>query len=250
MTETSSGPGLRKRGRPPKHSGRPPLTKDAIGRAALELAGVEGFPALTMRRLAAELGVTVRALYNVIDDRQEAVDLAAQELVDRLPRQDLDPARWRDSIRQWYRAARAAYRPLARALLISLDETPTPGMVPVQRIMDSEATIRFLTDIGLDSYAANEVRGHLLLDVFAFSLLIDYRVDRTPEEFRTELARPVPRSWLDANPALHAPLLRALTDEQLPQSDDLFESMATRTIRYIESLLSDRPAAPSAPIDR
>ncbi|MBD0021397.1 TetR family transcriptional regulator [Gordonia pseudamarae] len=227
-----------RRGRPPKDGARRPLTKETIGAAAVAVAGAEGFRALTMRRLASELGVTVRALYNVIADRQEAIDLAAAHLIASLPEHHYDPERWRQSIRDWYLAGRAGYRPLARALLISMEETVTAAAVPVERILSPERMLRFLTDIGLSAQQASAVRGHMLLDLFAFSLLIDHQWDTTPEELRPLMFEPVPKPWLEANPDVSAPISRELADAGTPTTpDDVLDAVADRTIAYIESLL-------------
>ncbi|MFT3660247.1 MAG: TetR family transcriptional regulator [Gordonia sp. (in: high G+C Gram-positive bacteria)] len=127
--------GGRKRGRPARSADRAPLTKESIAEAGLRIAGDEGFPQLTMRRLAAELDVTVRALYNVVADRQEVVDLTAARMVENLPDHDYDARDWRRSVRRMYREARAAYRAFPRATLVSLDETITPTEVPERRIL-------------------------------------------------------------------------------------------------------------------
>ncbi|WP_169337882.1 TetR/AcrR family transcriptional regulator [Propionicicella superfundia] len=49
---------------------RPPLSKDAIVSASLELVDAEGLGALTMRRVADELDVAPMSLYRHVKDRQ------------------------------------------------------------------------------------------------------------------------------------------------------------------------------------
>ena len=117
--------------------GREPLTKDLIATVGLRIAGDEGFPQLTMRRLADEIGVTVRALYNVVADRREVVDLVVARMVERLPVHEYDPTTGR-GVRHAYRDARVAYRSFPRATLVSLDETFTPAEVPVKRMLEPE----------------------------------------------------------------------------------------------------------------
>jgi AcrR family transcriptional regulator len=51
--------------------------REQVVRAARELAAAEGWPAVTMRRLAAELGVTQPVLYTAFPGRQALVDAVA-----------------------------------------------------------------------------------------------------------------------------------------------------------------------------
>ena len=62
---------------------RTPLNKERVLRAALELADAEGIEALSMRRLAKELGVEAMSLYNHVANKGEIlagiIDLVAGE---------------------------------------------------------------------------------------------------------------------------------------------------------------------------
>lgn len=53
--------------------------RDLVLRTARALAEAEGWPALTMRRLAGDLGVTQPVLYTAFDGRQALVDAVALE---------------------------------------------------------------------------------------------------------------------------------------------------------------------------
>src|SRR5262245_52300012 len=110
------------RRRPATRKGRPTLTRELIAERALHLAGAEGFPTVTMRRLAADLGVTVRALYNYVEDRQEVVELATQLLMSQWELPELSTERWEDSVRTYCSQLRSLYGRFPRALLVSLDE--------------------------------------------------------------------------------------------------------------------------------
>lgn len=123
-------PAPAKRRRPATRKGRPTLTRELIAESALEIAGTEGFPAVTMRRLAEELEVTVRALYRYVDERQEVVDLAAALFLSRWEVPPLDPGRWQEGLRTYLEHQRALYRRHPRALLVSLDEQVSPASTP------------------------------------------------------------------------------------------------------------------------
>jgi AcrR family transcriptional regulator len=53
---------------------RKPLSKERVLRAALALADAEGIEALSMRRLARELGVEAMSLYNHVANKDEILD--------------------------------------------------------------------------------------------------------------------------------------------------------------------------------
>lgn len=57
-----------------KPSTRPPLTKDRILQAAVDVADREGLGALTMRRLGAELGFEAMSLYKHVANKDEILD--------------------------------------------------------------------------------------------------------------------------------------------------------------------------------
>jgi AcrR family transcriptional regulator len=60
---------------PPSRGPKPGLTVEQIVRTAIELADAEGVEALSMRRLAAELGVGTMSLYRYVPGKAELVDL-------------------------------------------------------------------------------------------------------------------------------------------------------------------------------
>ena len=61
-------------------SPRPPLTKERVLQAAVDLADREGLDALTMRRLGADLGVEAMSLYKHVANK-EAILNGIVELV-------------------------------------------------------------------------------------------------------------------------------------------------------------------------
>jgi AcrR family transcriptional regulator len=80
------------RGRPPKHS------RTQVVAAAIAVADAEGLDALTMRRLAAELGAGVMSLYTYVRDKDDLVDQMVDRISDFDPERDgtdlLDLVRW------------------------------------------------------------------------------------------------------------------------------------------------------------
>ena len=60
---------------PPSRGPKPGLTVDQIVRAAIALADAEGIEAVSMRRLAGELGAGTMSLYRYVPGKAELVDL-------------------------------------------------------------------------------------------------------------------------------------------------------------------------------
>jgi AcrR family transcriptional regulator len=63
------------RGRPPQR------TRTQVVAAAIAVADAEGLDALTMRRLAAELGAGVMSLYTYVRDKDDLVDQMVEQLI-------------------------------------------------------------------------------------------------------------------------------------------------------------------------
>lgn len=232
----------RRRGRPRADQGRAPLTRDIIAETALAIAADNGFSALTMRALSERLGVTVRALYHHVEDRQDVVNLVAERMIALHDERDLDPAAWRESVRTLYDDARTTYRRMGRAVLFALDERVTTGAVPAERVLLPERVLVFLTRIGLPLEDALVWHTQFLIDVSGFALMIDHRYDRGDDDTRDSMQDPVPAAWLAAHPDVDAPLARAATALPRETSDALFERMVERAILTIEHGRVDAPA--------
>lgn len=90
--------GRRERG---KRGPRPGLSADAIAAGAMRLADAEGLEAVSMARVAAELGVTTMALYRYVANKDELLQLmwnasalGAEHLV-------IEGDGWRSRLRSW-----------------------------------------------------------------------------------------------------------------------------------------------------
>ncbi|TDC76846.1 TetR/AcrR family transcriptional regulator [Streptomyces hainanensis] len=232
--EPESGPvdeAPARRRRPATRKGRPTLTRELIAARALRLAGAEGFPAVTMRRLADELGVTVRALYNYVEDRQEVVDLAVQALLAEWEVPRLDPDRWEEGVRAYAARQRALYRRHPRALLVSLDERVRSVGVHPNRLRNPDAFLGLLRAIGLGAPDALLVHHELALKLFAFTLLVDVRDEAAA-------GGPVPAEWLAAHRDLDVPHLAEAATVPRPTPDRLFDHLVDTLVLSIRDRLS------------
>ncbi|MFJ6609715.1 TetR/AcrR family transcriptional regulator [Streptomyces sp. NPDC091289] len=222
------------RHRPATRKGRPVLTREIIAAKALEMAGAQGFPSLTMRALAAELDVTVRALYNYVEDRGEVVALAVDLMLSSWNPPALDPADWETSVADYARSLRALYRRWPRALLVSLDEDTPPASVHPNRLLNLDRFLRLLRDVGLDMPAALAAHRQLSLAVLSFALVVDGPADRVGDDGKTL----VPGHWLSAHADLDIPTLREAAALPLPTADEQFDEAVAAVVARIRDGLS------------
>ncbi|MFI2412958.1 TetR/AcrR family transcriptional regulator [Streptomyces sp. NPDC018947] len=98
-------------GRRPSRGPKPGLTLERIVEAAVEVADREGLGAVSMRRLATELGTGAMSLYRYVPGKAELLDL----MLDRVQRPSEDPAGpgdgdWRSALHALGHATLALYR--------------------------------------------------------------------------------------------------------------------------------------------
>jgi AcrR family transcriptional regulator len=74
------------------------LSREAIVEAALRIADAEGLDAVSIRRVAAELGARTMSLYGHIDSKDDLLVLMTEKVLDELLIEDELPADWRAAI--------------------------------------------------------------------------------------------------------------------------------------------------------
>jgi AcrR family transcriptional regulator len=77
------------------------LTRDRIVEAALVLIDREGLAAVTMRRLAEELGVQAPSLYNHMRSKDALLDAVAESVMQRVDASGFDRLEWRAALETW-----------------------------------------------------------------------------------------------------------------------------------------------------
>lgn len=75
------------------------LTKERVVAVALEVARTEGFGGVTMRGVATQLDVTPMALYYHVSDKEELLELVADEVISGAPKLDPDTTDWEVDLR-------------------------------------------------------------------------------------------------------------------------------------------------------
>ncbi|MFE3192265.1 TetR/AcrR family transcriptional regulator [Nocardia sp. NPDC059240] len=73
-------------------------TLDAVIAAALEIADTDGLAALTMRSVAAKLGITPMATYTYVPGKTELLDLMLDTVYQHMPRHEFGEMTWRERV--------------------------------------------------------------------------------------------------------------------------------------------------------
>lgn len=87
----------------------PLLSKAGIRAEALRIIDAEGLPALSMRKLAAALGVQVASLYGHVRTKDDLLQEIADEIMERVDVSGFAGG-WREGVATWARSYRAALR--------------------------------------------------------------------------------------------------------------------------------------------
>lgn len=129
------------------------LTKDAVVDRALELADTQGLDALTIRKLATELGVTPMALYWHFRSKEELLGGLVERVWGEID-VDVDPAAaWPDQLRGILESLLVVLRthPAASKLVLEFDKQSKTAMRP------TEVTLEVLRSAGFSPEEASEI---------------------------------------------------------------------------------------------
>lgn len=115
------------RPRPERRAGRPrTLDRDAVVDAAMRVLDAEGLDAVTIRRVAHELGTSGTAIYTYVHDKDELVDLILDRVIGEVDLGAVPPdLPWPDQVRgiaREMRRAFASHRDIARATLARIPQ--------------------------------------------------------------------------------------------------------------------------------
>jgi AcrR family transcriptional regulator len=157
--------------RPEPPGRRGALSRSEIVRVALEIADAEGLGAVSIRRLARELGSGAMSIYHYFASRDELLELmaeivAAEVLVPELPED------WRAALTEIARRSRAAW--LKHPWLLTAAQERSTAITPnmLRHIEQSSQAVRPLAELGVD-------REHLTALVIAVD---DYTLGYTTRE--------------------------------------------------------------------
>jgi AcrR family transcriptional regulator len=215
-----------------------PITQEAIVAAALKLLDAQGLEALSMRRIADELGTGPASLYWHVGSKDGLLDLLFDAVIGEQDVPDPDPEHWQDQLREVARTMRATILGHRDIIRISIGRIP---MGP-NALRYSERVLAILRTGGVPDQLA--VTGHLLL----IAIVNGYTLDETGEGGQPpadqppvdEAARMV-RDFMTSLPAEHFPNLVAVADQfTFTDPDQRFEVLLDI---YFEGLAKRASAA-------
>ncbi|MET8409579.1 TetR/AcrR family transcriptional regulator [Streptomyces sp. NPDC005195] len=224
---------------------RTPLSRERIAEAALTVLDRQGLDRLSMRQVAAELDVTVSALYAHVSSKDDLLELMYTRLFDGFEPPAADPERWQEEVRDYARSGRRrllSHRDMAR---ISMAHVPfTAELLP-----HVEALLAVFRTAGLPDRIAAEAGDLISTYIDGFTLEEGMWQDRAAQQggASSSPARPDWREmagemqdYFASLPAADFPHLRALAGVMVTDSsDERFDIGLEIILRGLASYLPD-----------
>jgi TetR/AcrR family transcriptional regulator, tetracycline repressor protein len=211
---------------------RPQLSRDVVVGAALKVVESDGGDALTMRRVADEIGVSASALYGYIANKEELVQLVLEQIMEeiRLPEPG---ASWQDMLRQWARSTLDVFRRHPGVAALTMGRVPFGPTL----LQGSELMLGVLRAAGLPDQVAAFAGDLGSLYVGAIALEQEVTPLEKPQEFAAQVT-----GWLKSLPADQFPNTVAIADKMVAGStEDRFEWGMDVIIRGLASYLTSPP---------
>jgi DNA-binding transcriptional regulator YhcF (GntR family) len=238
VTRPGSGTVVRASGPPPRR--RSPdreLTAGRIVATAMAVADAEGLEALSMRRLAAELGVAPMSLYRHVAGREELEVLLARAVFRAHPLPEPGPPGWRAQLELVCRLQWRAYR--AHPWMSELVSLTRPLLVP-EAMAHTEWTLRALDGLGLTP--AERTREVLVLPALVRGLAASVAAERKAER---ETGQANDEWWVALDGEVRAllgsgrfPRVAAVHEPSVQDMDALLEHALSRHLDGLQSRLA------------
>jgi TetR/AcrR family tetracycline transcriptional repressor len=207
--------------------GETALSRERVAQAALALIDSGGPDALSMRRLAAELGVGTMTVYHYFSSKRELLDAVIDAGLAGQEPPTLEGS-WREQLTALARAGRSAF-------------TEHPGLAgiraggPILRpeaLRFGESGLRILEDAGFEADEAAKSYRLLFTYVLGFALV-------SPVDAEAE-SKAAARAALAALPADYYPRLSAAVEEaaEAMAGDGVFEYGLERSLDGLEARLT------------
>lgn len=227
----------------PTRGPKPRLTVEKIARAAIEIADAEGLAALSMRRVADQLGVAAMSLYTYVPGKAELIDVMLDTVAGEAPLLDDLPGDWRERVERWAREAYASHQRHPWVLQVA---TVHPPMGP-NEVAWTDSALRALAGTGLAerelvamiSVIDGYVRGVARTSVDAAQ--VEQRTGVTDEQWYASVA-----PMLDKliQPSRYPTITRFHYSGVFDDPIDPFDFGLQRLLDGIEALIRAGPAQP------
>lgn len=175
-----------------KRPSRTPLTRDRVLATAVEVADERGVNAVTMREVAARLGVEAMSLYNHVANKDDILDGMLDHVIEQveLP---ADAPTWREAMRLRAISAREVFNRHPWAAML-LDSRPSSGP---SRLRYFDWVLAQLLGAGFTE--AGAMRAFSLLDAYVYGfgiqqLNMSASGDVEPEQMAEAILQAIPAS--------------------------------------------------------
>ncbi|HVN50843.1 MAG TPA: TetR/AcrR family transcriptional regulator, partial [Acidimicrobiales bacterium] len=156
---------------------RPRFTRDDIAAAAVRIADAEGFGALSMRRLAAELGAGTMTLYHYVRTKDELLTLVTDTVMGEVvvaPEEPL-PDDWRAAVTVLANRSRTAL--LRHPWILDIADDPPIGPNSVRHF---DQTLEALSSLDVDLATKFDIVSAVDEYVFGFCMMERNNLQRGP----------------------------------------------------------------------
>jgi AcrR family transcriptional regulator len=103
---------------------RAPLSREAIVDAAFRVVDRDGAEALSMRRVAQELGTGAASLYWHVDNKDALINLMIDRVAGEVGLPEPDPSRWQEQLREWLLEVREVFERHPGIAVLTLGRIP------------------------------------------------------------------------------------------------------------------------------
>jgi TetR/AcrR family tetracycline transcriptional repressor len=214
---------------------RPQLSREVIITAALQVVEAEGGQALTMRRVADQVGVSASSLYGYVANKEELVQFVLDRIIREIdvPRAGGD---WQEMLKDFGRAMLGVFRRHPGVAGLTLGRVPWgPSMIAIGELVLAE-----LRGAGIPDQVAAYVGD--LAGLYVGGFAYEQEVAATPspdDDYGAQVT-----TWLKSLPPDRFPNTVALVTELVAGSaDDRFEWGMDIIVRGIASFLDKPPDA-------
>ena len=186
-------------------SRKPRFTRDDIADAAIRIADAEGFDAVSMRRIAAELDAGTMTLYHYIRTKDELLSLIIDAFMDEvaLPVGTVLPASWRDAMTLIACRSRDAIR--RHPWMFDISDDPSLGPNGVRHF---DQSLQALANLDVDLQGKLDVL--MAVDEYVFGFCMHERNNHGPGD--DDSLSPAMESYLNDLIAIgDYPALKAMT---------------------------------------
>lgn len=215
---------------------RRPLSQGLVVETALGVLRAEGLDAVSMRRVAQELGTGPASLYAHVSDKDELLELMLDHVAGEISVPEPDPDRWQEQIKEVARESRrvwTSYNDIAR---VSLANIPTRA----NQLRIAEGMLAILRAGGVPDQAAAWFVDRLGMQIDADAIEGSVYLARLKEGWDPERYFDEIRTIFLGLPADRFPVIASMADTLMTGGgDERFEFGLDLLVRGLASYVTD-----------